>query len=63
LTTRAAYQPETVVTHEMQFARDMADTILFFEDGRVLESGSPEQIFTAPVHERTRQFLRRASTR
>jgi ABC-type polar amino acid transport system ATPase subunit len=52
-----------VVTHEMQFARDMADTILFFEGGRVLESGSPEQIFTAPVHDRTRDFLRRAATR
>jgi len=52
-----------VVTHEMQFARDMADTILFFEGGRVLESGCPEQIFTAPVHERTREFLRRATTR
>jgi len=52
-----------VVTHEMQFARDMADTILFFEGGRVLESGSPEQMFTAPVHERTRDFLRRATTR
>ena len=52
-----------VVTHEMQFARDMADTILFFEGGRVLESGSPEQMFTAPVHERTRDFLRRAMTR
>src|SRR5580693_3236416 len=52
-----------VVTHEMQFARDMADTILFFEGGRVLESGSPEQVFVAPVHERTRDFLRRATTR
>jgi ABC-type polar amino acid transport system ATPase subunit len=52
-----------VVTHEMQFARDMADTILFFEGGRVLESGSPEQMFTAPVHDRTRDFLRRATTR
>jgi ABC-type polar amino acid transport system ATPase subunit len=52
-----------VVTHEMQFARDMADTILFFEGGRVLESGSPEQMFTAAVHERTRDFLRRATTR
>ncbi|HEY3860923.1 MAG TPA: amino acid ABC transporter ATP-binding protein [Verrucomicrobiae bacterium] len=52
-----------VVTHEMQFARDMADTILFFEGGRVLESGSPEQIFTAPAHERTRDFLKRAIMR
>jgi ABC-type polar amino acid transport system ATPase subunit len=52
-----------VVTHEMQFARDMADTVLFFESGRVLESGSPEQVFVAPVHERTRDFLRRCTTR
>jgi ABC-type polar amino acid transport system ATPase subunit len=52
-----------VVTHEMQFARDMADTILFFEGGRVLESGSPERMFSAPAHERTRDFLRRATTR
>jgi ABC-type polar amino acid transport system ATPase subunit len=52
-----------VVTHEMQFARDMADTILFFDGGRVLESGHPDQIFVAPVHERTRDFLRRATTR
>src|ERR1700722_7875326 len=52
-----------VVTHEMQFARDMADMILFFEGGRVLECGSPEQIFTAPIHERTREFLRSATTR
>jgi ABC-type polar amino acid transport system ATPase subunit len=48
-----------VVTHEMQFARDMADRILFFDAGRVAESGPPEQIFTAPQHERTREFLRR----
>ena len=52
-----------VVTHEMQFARDIANTILFFEGGRVLESGSPEQMFTAPTQERTRDFLRRATTR
>src|SRR3984957_6273070 len=52
-----------VVTHEMQFARDMADMILFFEGGRVLEYGSPEKIFTAPIHERTREFLRSATTR
>ena len=52
-----------VVTHEMQFARDMADKILFFEGGRVLESGTAEQIFTAPLHERTRDFLRGATTK
>src|SRR2546421_2511463 len=48
-----------VVTHEMQFARDMADKVLFFDAGRVAESGPPEQIFSAPQQERTREFLRR----
>jgi len=49
-----------VVTHEMQFARDMADRILFFDGGLVAESGPPEQIFGAPQNERTREFLKRA---
>ena len=48
-----------VVTHEMQFARDMADRILFFDSGVVAESGPPEQIFGNPQHERTREFVRR----
>ena len=52
-----------VVTHEMQFARDMANRVLFFDGGRVAESGSPEQIFTEPKHERTREFLRKVLTR
>lgn len=52
-----------VVTHEMQFARDMADRIIFFEAGRVVECGPPEQIFSNPQHERTRDFLRRVTTR
>jgi ABC-type polar amino acid transport system ATPase subunit len=51
-----------VVTHEMQFARDMADRVLFFENGRVAESGPPEQLFSNPQHERTREFLRRVAT-
>ena len=46
-----------VVTHEMGFARDVADRVLFMADGVVVEEGSPEQIFKAPRHERTRQFL------
>jgi polar amino acid transport system ATP-binding protein len=46
-----------VVTHEMVFARDVADRVLFMADGVVVEEGSPEQIFKAPRHERTRQFL------
>lgn len=52
-----------VVTHEMQFARDMADRILFFDGGRVAEAGPPEQIFNHPQHERTRDFLRKVTTR
>jgi ABC-type polar amino acid transport system ATPase subunit len=46
-----------VVTHEMGFARDVADRVLFMADGVVVEEGSPEQIFKTPRHERTRQFL------
>lgn len=49
-----------VVTHEMQFARDMADRILFFDAGRIAESGPPEQIFSCPQNERTREFVSRA---
>lgn len=51
-----------VVTHEMQFARDMADSVLFFEGGRVAECGPPGQIFSDPKNERTREFLRRTAT-
>jgi polar amino acid transport system ATP-binding protein len=48
-----------VATHEMAFARDVATSVCFLEGGRILEHGSPEQIFTDPREERTRQFLRR----
>jgi len=51
-----------VVTHEMQFARDMADRVLFFDGGIVAESGPPDEIFTNPQHERTRDFLRKVTT-
>jgi ABC-type polar amino acid transport system ATPase subunit len=46
-----------VVTHEMGFARDVADRVLFMVEGIILEEGPPAQIFTAPRHDRTRQFL------
>jgi ABC-type polar amino acid transport system ATPase subunit len=52
-----------VVTHEMQFARDMADKVLFFDGGLVAESGPPDEIFSNPKHERTREFLKRVTTR
>ncbi|MFD4033633.1 ectoine/hydroxyectoine ABC transporter ATP-binding protein EhuA [Streptomyces sp. NPDC058637] len=45
------------VTHEMNFARDVSKKVLMFDAGRVVESGSPEKIFTDPEHERTREFL------
>ncbi|MDR1885238.1 MAG: amino acid ABC transporter ATP-binding protein [Synergistaceae bacterium] len=46
-----------VVTHEMRFARNVSKRIVFFDDGAIVESGAPEQLFQNPVHERTRQFL------
>ena len=52
-----------VVTHEMQFARDMADQVLFFDAGVVAESGPPDEIFSNPRQERTREFLRKVTTR
>ncbi|MCX4550931.1 ectoine/hydroxyectoine ABC transporter ATP-binding protein EhuA [Streptomyces sp. NBC_01500] len=45
------------VTHEMNFARDISDDVLMFDSGKVIESGSPEKIFSDPEHERTREFL------
>ena len=47
-----------VVTHEIRFARAVADRIVFMAEGRVVEEGPPEQILTAPREERTRRFLR-----
>jgi polar amino acid transport system ATP-binding protein len=46
-----------VVTHEMGFARDVCDRVIFMADGMILEQGTPQQIFSAPRNERTRQFL------
>ena len=48
-----------IATHEMGFARDVANRVCFLHDGRILEEGPPEQIFGAPREERTRQFLQR----
>jgi polar amino acid transport system ATP-binding protein len=46
-----------VVTHEMGFAREVGDTLVFMDDGAVVESGAPRQVLTDPQHERTRAFL------
>jgi polar amino acid transport system ATP-binding protein len=48
-----------LATHEMGFARDVADRVCFLDGGRVLEEGPPEQVLGDPVEPRTRQFLRR----
>ena len=50
-----------IVTHEMQFARDVADNVLFMADGVVVEYGPPEEVFGNPKEERTKQFLERYS--
>jgi polar amino acid transport system ATP-binding protein len=48
-----------VATHEMSFAREVADKVCFLDHGRIREEGPPEQIFTEPREERTREFLAR----
>ncbi|NLV99226.1 MAG: amino acid ABC transporter ATP-binding protein [Clostridiaceae bacterium] len=48
-----------IVTHEMDFARDVADRVLFMDDGMIVEQGSPEEVFVNPREERTKQFLAR----
>ena len=48
-----------LVTHEMSFAHDFADRVLFFDKGRIVESGPPDAIFTNPKEERTQAFLRK----
>jgi polar amino acid transport system ATP-binding protein len=48
-----------MATHEMGFARQVADQVCFLDGGRVLESGPPGRVLGDPVHARTRQFLAR----
>ena len=48
-----------VVTHEMWFAREAADRVIFMDEGVFLESGTPDRIFTEPEKERTKEFLRK----
>lgn len=52
-----------IVTHELGFAREVADKVIFMEDGIIVEEGSVEKIFTNPEEERTRQFIGRALNR
>ena len=45
------------VTHEMGFAREVGDRVLFFDEGRIVEEGTPKEIFSAPKEQRTKDFL------
>ncbi len=46
-----------VVTHEMGFAREVADRVIYMDEGKIVEEGDPEEIYQSPKHERTRAFL------
>ena len=48
-----------VVTHEMAFARDVSSRVVFMADGVICEEGSPEELFSNPKHEKTKEFLER----
>ena len=48
-----------IVTHEMEFARDVSDRVIFMDKGVIAEQGTPEQIFENPKEERTKEFLKR----
>ena len=52
-------QTMLVVTHEMAFARDVADRVVFMDEGRIIEQGPPGELFTNPQDERTQRFLRK----
>ncbi|GLQ38311.1 arginine ABC transporter ATP-binding protein [Rhizobium albus] len=54
-------QTMLIVTHEMQFAREIAHRVIFMEGGRIVEQGRPEAIFDDPQDQRTRDFLRRVT--
>jgi ABC-type polar amino acid transport system ATPase subunit len=49
-----------VVTHEMQFAREVGDRVVFMDEGRIVEQGDPSDLLDRPKEERTRRFLRRS---
>lgn len=48
-----------IVTHEMDFAQEIADRVIFMDEGKIIEVASPEKMFNAPAHERTKSFLAR----
>ena len=48
-----------IVTHEMEFAKEVSDRVIFMDKGLIAEQGTPEQIFEKPQEERTKEFLKR----
>ena len=48
-----------VVTHEMGFAREVADRVIFMDEGQIIEEGTPNEIFNNPQHPRTQDFLKK----
>lgn len=46
-----------IVTHEMKFAHDVSDKVIFMDGGVILEQGTPQQVFDSPTEQRTREFL------
>jgi putative lysine transport system ATP-binding protein len=48
-----------IVTHEMEFARDVSDRVIFMDKGVIAEEGTPKEIFENPKNERTKEFLKR----
>ncbi|WP_163103041.1 amino acid ABC transporter ATP-binding protein [Peribacillus alkalitolerans] len=48
-----------VVTHEMEFAKEVADRVIFMDNGKIIESGTPDELFNSPRNERTKMFLKR----
>lgn len=56
---RAEGMTMILATHEMDFARELADTVCFLDQGRILEQGPPDKVFGSPTEERTRSFLAR----
>jgi ABC-type polar amino acid transport system ATPase subunit len=52
-----------VVTHEMRFAQDVADRVIFMDDGVIVEEGPPARVLTTPMHQRTLEFLRQVVER
>ena len=50
-----------IVTHEMRFAAEVADRVVFMDEGKIIEEGTPKELFSNPANPRTKQFLQQIS--